>query len=72
LSRWEPSLCLEKHVEHAVGSAKNPMTDAQLEAKFSGLAEGILPAERSRQTMELCWGIEKLPDAAAIARSAAG
>jgi 2-methylcitrate dehydratase PrpD len=63
---------LEKHVEHAVGSAKNPMTDAQLEAKFSGLAEGILPAERIRQTMELCWGIEKLPDAAAIARSAAG
>jgi 2-methylcitrate dehydratase PrpD len=60
---------LEKFIEHALGSAKNPMTDAQLEAKFSGLAEGILPAARVRQIMDLCWGVEKLADAAAIARS---
>src|SRR4029453_448419 len=26
---------LEKQIEHAIGSAKNPMTDAQLEAKFA-------------------------------------
>ena len=60
---------LEKYVEHAIGSAKNPMTDAQLEAKFTGLAERILPATRVRQIMDLCWGVEKLSDAAAIARS---
>ena len=36
---------LDKYIEHAVGSSQNPMTDAQLEAKFSGLAEGILPAD---------------------------
>ena len=63
---------VEKFVEHAVGSAKNPMSDAQLEAKFTGLAEGILPADRVRRLMELCWTVERLPEAASLARGAAG
>jgi 2-methylcitrate dehydratase PrpD len=63
---------LEKFIEHAVGSAKNPMTDAQLETKFTGLAEGILSRPRVRQTIDLCWKVESLPDASAIARSSAG
>ena len=45
---------LEKYIEHCVGSARNPMTDAQLEAKFTALAEGILPARRVRRLMDLC------------------
>jgi len=60
---------LEKYIEHAVGSAKNPMSDAQLEVKFRGLVAGILPAARARQVMDLCWNVEKLESAAAIARS---
>ena len=67
----DDSLILEKFIEHAVGSAKNPMTDAQLEAKFAGLAEGILPPDRARRVMDLCWKVEALPDAAQLARSAA-
>jgi 2-methylcitrate dehydratase PrpD len=62
---------LEKYVEHAVGSAKNPMTDAQLESKFRGLSEGILPNERVRKLMDLCWSIERQPRAAVIAQTAA-
>jgi 2-methylcitrate dehydratase PrpD len=62
---------LEKYVEHAVGSAKNPMTDAQLESKFQGLSEGILPKERVRKLMDLCWEIERQPRAADIAQAAA-
>lgn len=62
---------LEKYVEHAVGSAKNPMTDAQLEGKFRGLAEGILPPERVRKLMDLCWNVERQPQAADLARAAA-
>ena len=46
------------------------MTDAQLESKFMGLAAGILPPDRVRTTMDLCWRIEQLTDAGAIARSA--
>jgi 2-methylcitrate dehydratase PrpD len=62
---------LEKFVEHAIGSAKNPMTDTQLERKFAGLVEGILTPSRSRQLMDLCWTAGKLDDAARIPRAAA-
>jgi hypothetical protein len=47
------------------------MTDAQLEAKFSGLADGILPAARIRKLMDLCWNIEQTAQAAQVARAAA-
>ena len=62
---------LEKYIEHCAGSAKNPMTNAQLEAKFAGLAEGVLPADQARRLMELCWNTAALPDAAQLARAAA-
>jgi 2-methylcitrate dehydratase PrpD len=58
---------MEVFVEHAVGSAGNPMPDAALEAKFLDLAEGVLPASQSRRVIELCREVEKLPGAAEIA-----
>ena len=39
---------VEKYVEHAIGSLDRPMSDADLEAKFRGLAKGILSAARDR------------------------
>ena len=62
---------LEKYVEHAIGSARNPMTNAELEAKFTGLVEGILPPDRARKLMDRCWTIEKLPQAAELAKAGA-
>jgi len=61
---------LEKRVEHAIGSTKNPMSDAQLEAKFMTLAEGVLPARRARRLMDLSWNIATLSNAAELARAA--
>ncbi len=61
---------LHKYIEHAVGSLEVPMTDSALEVKFSDLAEGILPAPQIRRLMDACWGVEKLPSAAAIAQAA--
>ena len=61
---------LEKFVEHAVGSMERPMTDADLEAKFMGLADGILPSAQVRTLIDLCWKIDTLPNAAQIAASA--
>ncbi len=61
---------LEKYIEHAVGSVTNPMSDKELEAKFAGQANGILPADQARRAMELCWDIEALPSAAALAEAA--
>jgi hypothetical protein len=59
---------LNRHIEHAIGSVEVPMTDQQLETKFSDLAEGILPAAMMRRVMDACWTIEGLPSAAEIAK----
>jgi 2-methylcitrate dehydratase PrpD len=61
---------LETFVEHAIGSSKNPMSDAQLEAKFKGLTGGILPAGRAGRVLEFCWKLEQAPDASELARLA--
>jgi len=58
-------------IEHAVGSQDHPMSDGQLEDKFSGLTENILSAERSRRLMDLCWKVWDLDDAGAITRAGA-
>ena len=62
---------LSLSIEHAIGSQLNPMTDAQLEDKFTGLAEGILPTAQTRHLMDLCWKAWDLPDAGEIGRAGA-
>ena len=61
---------LDKFIEHAIGSARNPMSDAQLETKFKALTEGVLPVGRVNRLIEFCWQLEKAPDAAQLARLA--
>jgi 2-methylcitrate dehydratase PrpD len=62
---------VEKFVEHAVGSIERPMSDVDLEAKFLGLADGVLPAAQARQLIDRCWDIEDVPDAGSLAAAAA-
>ncbi len=57
-------------VEHAVGSVEKPMSDRQLEDKFRGLADGVLPAGQTREVIDLCWRADTLADAGDIARKA--
>jgi 2-methylcitrate dehydratase PrpD len=59
---------LHRYIEHAVGSVEVPMTDKQLEVKFTDLADGILPAPAIRRVMDACWNVEGLSDAAEIAK----
>ena len=61
---------VETFIEHAVGSIQKPMSEADLEAKVLGLAEGVLAPARTRALMDLIWKTETLPDAAVIARAA--
>ena len=61
---------LDKFIEHVVGSLERPMSDADLEAKFLGLSNGVLPPAQARRLMDLCWTIETLPNAAALAVAA--
>jgi 2-methylcitrate dehydratase PrpD len=61
---------LNKHVAHAIGSLERPMSDAQLEEKFRGLAERVLGPERTRRLIQLCWEADQLKDAGELARAA--
>lgn len=61
---------LKKHVEHAIGSLARPMTDTDLDAKFSGLAVPVLGKGAADRLRALCWQIETSDDVAAIAAAA--
>jgi 2-methylcitrate dehydratase PrpD len=61
---------LHQFIERAIGSVEVPMSQAQLEAKFSDLSADILPAGQTRQLIDLCWQLEKLDDVCAITRMA--
>ena len=61
---------LTKHIENAVGSLEKPLSDAALEAKFSDLADGVLPKAKAQKLMQLCWDVEQAADAGAIAAAA--
>ena len=60
---------LEKYVEHAVGSLGRPMSDADLETKFRGLAHGILSQGETDNLIRLCWDAGKLKDVGEVARA---
>jgi 2-methylcitrate dehydratase PrpD len=60
---------LHLFVENAIGSLGRPMTDADLEAKFKGLSEGILDPPRTQALIDLCWGVETLKDVALLPKS---
>jgi 2-methylcitrate dehydratase PrpD len=69
--RLKDGRTLERRVEQALGTLERPMSDADLEAKFRGLADGILTKKQADEIIRLCWAVETLPDAGAIARAAA-
>ena len=58
-------------IEHGIGSRLNPMSDADLEQKFFGLAEPIVGAARARELIGKTWGMSALADAGELARAAA-
>ncbi len=60
-----------RHVPHALGTLPRPMSDADLEAKFRGLTEGVLSPAQSEEVITLCWQITALEDVGALSRVAA-
>jgi 2-methylcitrate dehydratase PrpD len=49
-------------VDHAIGSLERPLSDAQLEAKFSALAEPQLGAAKARDITAACRRLATMPD----------
>jgi 2-methylcitrate dehydratase PrpD len=60
----------EVHVDAVVGSAANPMSDADLADKVRGLAQGILPDAQVETLVQTCRAFAELPDVSAVARAA--
>lgn len=69
--RMKDGRTLTQHVENALGTLARPMSDADLEAKFRGLTDGIISASQTQELIRLCWSVATLPDAGAIPRTAA-
>ena len=63
---------LHTHINHVIGSEQRPMSDKDMEEKFRGLVEPVLPRERIAPLVDACWNIEKLADMATLAQGAMG
>ena len=61
---------LEKRIDHVLGSLERPLSDADLEAKFTALADGVLPPAHVRTLMDRCWKVETMPRAGDLAAAA--
>ncbi|NDP61990.1 MmgE/PrpD family protein [Polaromonas sp.] len=57
-------------VEHAIGSLQNPMTDANLEAKFHGLSDAVLGEPQTSALISACWNLAAADDVRALAAMA--
>lgn len=59
---------ITKHVEHAIGSLERPMSDADLEAKFTLLTEPVVGAAATAKLIEQSWALQDMADVGEIAR----
>lgn len=62
---------LYKHVDHALGSLKRPLSDKQLESKFRDLASDIMPESQTEELIGTCWRLSELEDVSEVARKSA-
>ena len=58
------------HIEHVIGSAERPMSDTDMEKKFRGLTEPLLPGAQIDQLVEACRNVTRLDNVAVLAQLA--
>ncbi|HMG51403.1 MAG TPA: MmgE/PrpD family protein, partial [Inquilinus sp.] len=61
---------LQLRVDHAIGSVDRPMTDRDLEAKFTDLVLPVHGEAGTAALLKACWDLETFADAGEIARMA--
>ncbi|MCX7172585.1 MAG: MmgE/PrpD family protein [Proteobacteria bacterium] len=59
---------LNKHIAHTIGSLARPMSDRDLEEKFSRLCAPHLPKERSDALISAIWALDSRGDAGQLAQ----
>jgi aconitate decarboxylase len=57
---------IERHIEHAIGSARMPMQEAQLEVKFVNQASTVIGEEAARTASAAAWKIGEAEDIASV------
>jgi 2-methylcitrate dehydratase PrpD len=62
----------KKHVfvEHAIGSLQRPMSDADLESKFHGLADPVIGKVKAQALIGACWNLARAADVRALCEGA--
>ena len=60
---------VQRRISQAKGQPKNPLTDAELEAKFRDCAARVLPPAKVDALMAMLRKLETVPDVSALARS---
>jgi 2-methylcitrate dehydratase len=50
-----------KQLDYPKGDPRNPLTDAEIEAKFEALADGVLSRDAQKKLKDAIWSLEKLP-----------
>lgn len=58
---------ISKHVERTIGSSDVPLSDEQINQKFTTQAALVIGDEATTKLLACCWGLESLADAAGIA-----
>lgn len=54
------------YVEHAIGSLQRPMSEANLEAKFSGMSHPVLGEARTAELIAACWALGNAPNVGSL------
>jgi 2-methylcitrate dehydratase PrpD len=62
----------ELFIEHARGSSGRPLSDAELETKFRGLASGVMLPAQIDAALTICNALETCVDAGNLAQAVAG
>jgi len=49
-----------RQLDYPKGDPRNPLSDAEIEEKFSALAEGVLSKKAQQKLKEAIWNLEKV------------
>src|SRR5437588_4143827 len=52
--------CLSKQLDYPKGDPRNPLTDMEIEEKFSALAEAVLSKSAQQKVKDAIWNLEKI------------
>jgi 2-methylcitrate dehydratase len=58
----------KKHIDVPHGTIEDPLTDKELEEKFSDMASKYMSREKIRQMVEMCWNVEKLENLSTLTK----